>query len=95
MYLPYGVWLVCIQFNFEDLRISAVANMATSRGKYTQAFSVPELAQINSNSLNDTHMVNIAVVNSFILVQIHQARDPDDEQLQRNKILLLSIVRNL
>ena len=44
----------CIQFNCEDPRMRAVANMATSSGINTQTFSSLEVAQIISYSQNDT-----------------------------------------
>ena len=44
----------CIQFNYEDPRMRAVANMATSSGINTQTFSSLEVAQIISYSQNDT-----------------------------------------
>ena len=44
----------CIQFNCEDPQMSAVANMATSSGINTRTFSALEVAQIISNSQNDT-----------------------------------------
>ena len=44
----------CIQFNCEDPQMRAVANMATSCGINTQTFSSLEVAQIISNSQNDT-----------------------------------------
>ena len=70
--------------------------MATSSAKNTQAFSVLELAQINSNSENDTHMVNVSVVNSFVYFKsIKQETQMMNSFKETKSILLLKIVRPL
>ena len=76
----------CIQFNFEDPRISAVANMATSRGKkYSGINLCPRVSTNQLKFLKRYSHGKYCCSQQLCLFPIHQTRDPDDEQLQRNK----------